>query len=413
MRHFKDFLSAWHILHENIESPPQFKLWSAISILAGAIERKLWINTGSGTHYCNLYTFLIGERSTGKSFMSNIAVGMLENVPDIAMAANKLNEATFIRKLIRIGQERRFNFQGESYPNSSVFIYASEAASTFKEMHMNGSIVELLTDLFNCNDRPWSTKSYWAKETISQGPQPVFNPCINLLACSTPAWLMTKVMKEKDIDGGFGSRVLMVVLRGTYERKLGIVVDTAEKELLRLKVMEELKHIARLAGPYSIDPGWTDANAHYLKLHNQRMRELAIKDRIFAACIARKVDSFLPKLSMILAANERNELVLREKDAHAAWDLLSALEVDLPYAFTTFGVAEEVKHVQDIWLYMNEHPAFALSLQELCLVFAKKYSGRRISEGLYDLCKQGRVARDGVMFRLVEQSPEKPSLEHE
>ena len=387
-RHFSSFLNGWHELYADLESPPQFKHWAAMSALAGAVGRKLWLYNGEGIQYTNLYVFFIGERSTGKSFMSAITVRMLKEIPGFVMASNKVTESMLIKRFVATGQQNVFHYQGTAYPNSTLFLHASEASSTFKDMHQNGGIIDLLTDLFNCGDEPWSLVSSWGKDTRAHGTENVFNPCVNLLACSTPGWLMQKVLTESNLNGGFGSRVIMVVQKGMFQRTRGAESPTPEKEMLRMRVLSDLIHISKLAGPYTVHPSWSEAETYYRSIHNPRMLDLDASDVTMANVLARKVDAYLPKIGMLIAAAERDELILRDKDAHKAWEMLTDLEGALPYAFKSYGIAEEVKHTQDLWLYLSERAA-PVTLQELLLVFTKKYNSRKVTDGLYDLVKQG------------------------
>src|SRR6267378_5066033 len=50
----------------NLESAEIYRKWAAISMIAAALEQRVWVDTGSAL-YPNIYTFLVGHPGIGKS----------------------------------------------------------------------------------------------------------------------------------------------------------------------------------------------------------------------------------------------------------------------------------------------------------------------------------------------------------
>lgn len=360
-------------------------------MVAGAIERKLWCSNGYVTTYPNMYVFIIGDRGVGKSVMTNIAMRILEEVPGIEMAANKINDASLIKKLTKVGQKRTFEYQGVVYKNSSVFLYASEATSTFKEMYPGASIISTLTDLYNCNDEPWTLNAKWKKDTMKDDEVAVHNPCINMLACSTPQWLMSKVMRKDDIEGGFGSRVVMVVHEGNFEFQGGWQAGSLKEAELRAKVVEDLRIIANLKGPMQVSVEWRAAHKAYSKQHYKALAELEHRDSLLAACLARKASTSLMKLSMVLSVAEGDSLVLTAEHAHKAWEMLSTLEKHIPYAFKNIETNYEVAHTRDLWSWLRDAKKKTFSRKEAIIMLANRWSSAKIRDAIYELTLQGKI----------------------
>jgi len=397
-RNFDTFIGGFHEYCKHHESPDSYKLWSALALVAGAVEQKIWCSNGDVITYPNLYTFIVGDRGIGKTTMTNIAMNLLDELPHVNMAATKVNEASFIKKMLRIGDNKNFTYNGKTYKDSSVFVYASEAASTFKEMYQGASVTGLLTDLYNCGDRIWSDKPRYTKDTMKDGEQGIYNPCINLLACSTPAWLMTKVMKKDDIEGGFASRCIMVVHEGNFEFTDSLHEHGIEHEMTRRSVMQDLQAIAALRGPFQIKPAWHAAKKGYLLEHNARLRALEVSDKLMAGLLARKATTFLQKISMLLSAAESDAMVLEERHAHQAWQMLTELEITIPYAFQNYGESLEVKHTEDIRRWIIQAKVRNVQPQQIMQLFHKTYNRTTVREAFSDLVAQGFLQPNGTGY---------------
>lgn len=413
-RNFSNFIDGFLEYTKDHESPLPYKIWTALSVLAGTVERRLWYSDGFITTYPNLYVFIVGDRGVGKSVMTNIGIELLDHVKGITMAANKINESSLVKKLITTGKENNFEFMGQSYHSSSVYIYASEALSTFQFGYSGASIIPLLTDLFNCTDSPWSKQSKWAKSTMKDGESAVYNPCINLLACSTPQWLMQKILTKDDIEGGFGSRCVLIVHEGPFEFTNGIKSNSIERESMRAKLLQDLNAIRDLKGCYTVDPSWQKAQMAYAKQHSAFLNYYKHKNPMIASCLARKTSTYLMKLSILLAAAEGPELVLHKRHCDKAWELMTALEHSLPYAFKEFGNNYEVQHTQDVWSYLQSCSKVEFTKREIYVVFAGRYGTKKCNDALNDLRNQGRIEYNisesklphhVVFSRLDRQSP--------
>jgi hypothetical protein len=61
-----DFITDFVAFTEDDWSPELFRRWTAISMVAAALERRVWVKTGPRVTFPNLYTFLIGRPGAGK-----------------------------------------------------------------------------------------------------------------------------------------------------------------------------------------------------------------------------------------------------------------------------------------------------------------------------------------------------------
>ena len=85
MRNFDNFLSSYMDYAVDGFCPDEFHFWTGVSVIAGALERKVWTNvTAQWTLYPNLYVLLISNPAIGKSSAGNKGViELLREVPTV------------------------------------------------------------------------------------------------------------------------------------------------------------------------------------------------------------------------------------------------------------------------------------------------------------------------------------------
>ena len=147
--------------HDNF-CPDIFHEWTAYSIVAGALERRVWYkyNGGKNRAYPPLYIFLIGRPGCGKTTAASRGVELLKKVPSIKFGSQQATEAAFIEQMEQM--KKTFEYKGNSYSYNSCYFFGPEASNTFKEVH--GDLKPLLTDWYDCGEN-WSKQK--SKEKLS------------------------------------------------------------------------------------------------------------------------------------------------------------------------------------------------------------------------------------------------------
>ena len=72
-----DWISAYLKYTEETESPVSYHTWTAVSMIAGALQRKCYMQWGLETIYPNMYIVLVG--SAGRSRKS-LAINIGEEI---------------------------------------------------------------------------------------------------------------------------------------------------------------------------------------------------------------------------------------------------------------------------------------------------------------------------------------------
>src|SRR5512135_2188504 len=89
--HWPDLIELWLSYTATSQSPFQFRLWSGISLIASALERRVWAKSGKYKTYPHLYVMLVGAPGVGKQVIEE-ARSVFRSVmkPDTQLRAFKL-----------------------------------------------------------------------------------------------------------------------------------------------------------------------------------------------------------------------------------------------------------------------------------------------------------------------------------
>ena len=121
--------------------------------------------------------------------------------------------------------------------------------------------------------------------------------------------------------------------------------DTAKK------LTEDLIHISSLCGPYELTAdayAWGEA---WYK--NPKTSNLLASSR-YSGYIARK-QTHLHKLAMILAAAQRDDLIITREDLIEADQILQTIEASMVRVFESVGVVDEAKHLAEVVAFVRAY----------------------------------------------------------
>lgn len=390
MRNYPDFIEAFLESVSSMGVPERYKIWSAISIVAGALERKVWLMHKDYTLYPNLFVVIVGGPGVGKSTVASRAVKILSGVPGIAFSGNKINEASFLDELTEIGEWKKFEFEGQKYSHSACFLFASEAATSFAEMYPGSSIAGTLTDLFNCGDEEgWSEKRGFTKRTKKEGRVTILNPCINMLACTTSTWLTSKMLTKEEVLGGFGARIIIVNHKGSVVRDNIWKDPTVKSHMENKELVNDLLHISKLKGPFELSASWREAYKELGDAHQKNRNETPVSD-IMESVAERKMTQ-AAKVSMILSASRQSSLVVEADDFIKAWQLLTALEDNIADAYSGLVEDPENKVATEIFNYIQKKKLRIFTRKKMIADFKPKYSMKQITKALSDLVSYRQI----------------------
>lgn len=408
MRKFDNFIDAFMEYTQYVEAPERYLRWSAYSIISGALERRTWIRVkGEVNCYPNQFIMLVGPPGlVRKSSSSRKAIALLKHIKKLRFLATQFTGAAFILQLVSAAdgsEERVFHHEGESFPNSSLYAYSSEAVNTLKDSE--GAIIQLLTDLYDCGQiDEWSNEiPGFHKQTKGDGAIEVYNPCVNFLGCSTPEWLVRSIGKD-DLKGGFASRVIFVVetTRPDRQHKWADEDDREDTGHMRKDLIRDLTEIAHMQGEYKTTLGFRklfDDFDESIKVHLEQNPN----DSMYGYH-ARKAWHSL-KLSQAVSASKSNEMILEKESLETAIDLLEDIEKGMRKAFGKAGMSSENQILAEMVDYLDSFKGTVITKRKICMD-NKNYNQDQILKALHVLKEENSILVRYQGQKLVYYVPE-------
>lgn len=339
-RHYDDWLRAYIDYSSMSEAPDKFHFWTGVSVIAGALRRRVALShiMGYFEWVPNFYiVFVAPPGIVSKSTTANIGMDLLKQVPDVFFGP----QVVTWQALVKTFAECRSNIHrsnGTIDVMSAATIVSSELGNLLdtKDEQMTNMLIEL----WDCR------RDTLKKVTKTMGSDAVENPWINMLGCTTPAWISGS-FPDYIISGGLTSRCIFVY--GEKKRRLvaypGLSMNQQIKDM-RPRLIEDLVKIAQLEGEFTLTPDAITWGEAWYAEHNEN---LAIRnpDYRMSGYYARK-QTHLHKLAMVLSAAQRDDLVITEHTLEQANSILTAAETDMPKVFSHIGLNPETRAIESL-----------------------------------------------------------------
>lgn len=390
-RNFPNFLDAYEAWANDGFVPEQFNTWSALSAIAGALERKVWLPwSETFSYYPNIFVLLVSMPGIGKSTALNKSMGLLKELqakvgtPNIL--PNQVTEAKFIEMM---SNSTSFELGGKQYFQSAGFYWASEASNSFKPVY--GDLIPCFTDFYDC-------PPFWQKATIKGSENSLENVCLSLLAGSTFDYL-SKLVTDENILGGFASRLIYVVHREKLVRNQRFQLggnSGANKQRIdyRNALMADLRQIHSMMGTFHATAEFGTAwEKWYPKFEHERQE---IKSERMQSLLVRTNTNVI-KVAMLLSAAESNDMQLRIEHWDRALKLVTENSKDLPVIFQEARAAD--KQSQDglnsaILSRFRAQPVQAFNELSAALVIFG-FNSKFVDSTLLFLQKNGKIKTSG------------------
>lgn len=379
IRQLPDYLSTYLKFTDKSEPPTSYHIWTCLSVIAAAMQRKCYLRWGFKTLYPNLYVVLIGPSGCRKGTAMNIGKDLLLEINGLNLASESVTREALIRDMKDGINTYTDPADGITKFHSSVTVL-SEELSVFLGQQ-NVKFLADLTDWFDCSDQ-------WTYRTKGSGTDKLVGVCVNILGATAPDWLRS-ILPQEAFGGGFTSRVIFVV----EEQKKRIVPDPRipdEIMALRPALVGDLEQISTMAGEMVfLDSTMEIYTAWYI----QQSKSPAIKDPHFAGYCERRAIHVL-KLSMVMSASRSCDRIIQPQDFQRALALLESVEPKMPRAFMGLGRAKYSEMTAQIFEYLQKvHSAtasdilckFDLDLDEYTLqLIMKTLAARKAVQMVYD-----------------------------
>lgn len=328
-RKLESWISTYAQFTQETEAPAEFHMWTAVSTIAAALNRKCWIDMGSFNIYPSMYIIFVAPPGVAtKSTTAGIGNSMLEEAEAIRQASasgtwqGMLDELAECSKVVTIEEGK------PSITISPIHVFASELG-TFLKVH-DGEQIDVLTDL-------WDGKPHFKRRTRGSGEQEIIRPYINLLGCTTPSWL-TKNAEEHFIGGGFFSRTIFVYAN-KKERLIPYPTDTFNYSL-RNDLIHDLERIAEMRGEFVLtDEAKEWGGEWYVETYEKTPAH--IQGEKFQGYISRR-QNHLHKVAMVVSASQSSAKVITKDHMEIASKMLYVAENNLKTIYDSIVTNDKV-----------------------------------------------------------------------
>lgn len=305
-----------------------------MSTIAGALRRKVWIDQAYFRWHANFYVILVAPPGiVSKSTTAGVGMDLLRKVPGVRFGPDVVTMQALITAFAEVSE--MFEYKEEHIPMSALTLESSEFGNLLNPQDKD--MVDLLVSL-------WDGKAgSFEKKTKHSGSDSVENPWINLIGCTTPAWIAGN-FPDYMIGGGFTSRCVFVYAdtKAKFVAYPGLEVPHDHGET-KQHLIDDLTAISELKGEYTLtDEAVAWGRAWYEKLYKERPMNL--DDDRFGGYIARK-QTHLHKLCMVLAAAAGDEMLITAEHMAIGDAMLADLEPDMAMVFSKIGKTEASVHI--------------------------------------------------------------------
>lgn len=258
------------------ETPELYKKWSAISLVAGALECRVWARAGNQAgkpRYTrpNIYVFLVGAPGVGKYIIESIQELWTEakgsDGPAFCLAPSNSTKASLIDALadaVRVCIKPKPIFEYHS------LLVAAEEFGVFLPTH-DLNFISVLNKIYNC-------PSIYS-ETRRHGPSPkvyINYPVLNIIAGVQPSWLAT-VFPDEAWGMGLPSRIMMIY--GSAGAPRNPFTEGQERTKERDRLVYHLGELSHLWGEIKWTPEaeakivhwWVDESGAPIPTHSKLM----------------------------------------------------------------------------------------------------------------------------------------------
>lgn len=335
-RNFPDFIKAYLDYAKDDYCPDEFHRWTGMSILAGALERKVWLINGKITFFPNVYVFLVTFAGVGKSTALVRGTDFLEELkekvtPEFNIIDEQITEPAFVKTM---SERQLLQMPGTTgLFHSSGYFYASEASASALQ-NTCGNFVATVTGFYDC-------PKVFRKTTLSGGPLEFYNVCFNMLAGATFDYLRTLV-NDVSVMGGFASRILYVVSKERIIRTPKWGASDREDAKMREALFADLKEIHALKGAFKPSKEFVSA---WEAFQPESDRILSALNSPRLESLAARRSTHVTKVAMLLSASESNDMTLEARHWDRAMELVEDVMKDNAFILSQGAIADKTSQL--------------------------------------------------------------------
>lgn len=374
MRELPDWLTEFVENSKWGEAPVYMYFWVGVSTIAACLRRQCWLDMGTFKWYPNLYTLIVAPPGiVQKSSTADLGMRLLREIPGIHFSSATLTWQSLYDAFAEVGEE--FEYNGEMLKQFPLVINSSEFGIT-----LNPRDTDMIDQLVHI----WDGHSM-SKRTRKDGELIIPNPCLNMIACTTPSWIAENVPQYL-IGGGLTSRMLFVYAEEKAQYiaypQDHIPKDYAQRQQ---KLIRDLERISQLKGEFILTPEakkWgTDWYRHFYEVEAKK-----IDKTLLGGYIARK-QTLTHKVAMVLSASRGDSLVIDADLLNRAIMLVTKLEENMPLVYSKIGMEKGANASQQVLAFLDRYDGeapFALLYRYMHKLYPDVQEFEKVLEGMLE-----------------------------
>ena len=331
-----DWIEAFLDYTDAIPSPRVFRQWSAITAIAGALERRVWIVSAGEPLYPNLYTLLVGHPASGKTQAIKHTNHLWYACKNLYVAPHDVTKARLIDRLAKASRKMVLK-NGDLYEYNTLLIAADEFG-----VLLPSHDTEFLSTLNRIFDNP--PQHGHERRMLGDKQIDIINPQITILAGTQPSYL-ANLLPEEAWGQGFMSRVFMVY--SNSKRRSIDIFDTRELSKPKFKLLSDwLSTLTKLYGPVSWDYSAASAAQKWVASDMQPEPEHSKLEHYKG----RRLINFLKLLIISTVARNRTEIHL--EDFTRAQDWMLEAELVMPDIFREMVGRSDIQIIDELHFFL-------------------------------------------------------------
>lgn len=364
------------------ESPSIFHFWVSSQMVSAALRRNIWIDRGAYIVYPNQYVILVAlSGAARKSVAMEIGLDLIGDVEGIMILHERMTVEGLMDKMQRVSLMP----DGRVLPDGSVLIHADELANLFGR-------ASYITDLMSFLTAGYTSKAKMDFLTRTRSLVSVRNPCITILAGTTPEQ-MSIIFPSMALTSGLLGRIVMVAgTRGKRHAKPFL------DEKLRDPLIHDLKEIANMHGEMVLTKDAEEAfTTWYNSIPTAPPAELI-------AFYERKHDHVF-KMAIVISASESDEMIITYDQLMSAINAIDLAESGMPEALAYIGATAQSNVADHVFSVIKSFDPKPISHSVLLRRVYKKVQGktefREVIETLHDANRITiDASRSGIFYSL-------------
>lgn len=315
------FLSDYREFTSGNEAHPTYHLFSSLVAISSIVSRKVWLDMDYFTIYPNLYVVLVGPPGNRKSSAMATTKYLLRELKSIPFSGECISKEKLVEDMVE--QERALDGLPDKYKDKRIYSPMTICVTELSEFLAisQAGMIGFLTDVYD--------QDFYEHKTKNKGTAIVTGPFLNLIACTTPAWITT-YLRSDIISGGFSRRTLFV-----YETEKASRIPfpevTPPMRAAWARLFTYAQKLQNVRGPFTWDP---DAKKYYADWY---IKLEMPKDENIVGYFETKHIQML-KLAMLIALSEDyTSLVLQRSHIDTALAFLGLVETNLGRVFQSMG----------------------------------------------------------------------------